>query len=57
MMTNKELAEFILNNTHDGDHHKAWLLDQVLRILLAKDYENVMQEHTKEYGWDIGISP
>jgi hypothetical protein len=56
-MTNQELAEFILNNTYDGDHHKAWLLDQLLRILLDKDYDKVLQEHTKEYDWDVGIPP
>ena len=47
----------------DGDHHKAWVLDQICRILLGPDYE----QHVKEacdgedgpdtYSWDEGIPP
>lgn len=44
----------------DGGHHKQWLLDQVLRLALAGDYE----EHIRDYNgdpaydaWDTGIAP
>lgn len=32
----------------DGDHHKAWVLDQVARILMGTQVESVMAK------WDDG---
>lgn len=46
----------------DGDRHKAWVLDQVVRIL-ALDYEDWRAEHANgedgpyTYEWDVGVAP
>jgi hypothetical protein len=46
-----------------GDHHKAWVLDQVVRILAGNRYEQLVA-HSKDgedgpntYSWDTGIAP
>ena len=47
----------------DGDHHKAWVLDQVARVLKGDDYEAWVIEmmygedgpHT--YSYETGIAP
>ena len=47
----------------DGDHHKAWVIDQVSRILLDDKYDAFikMYEYDEEedeiYEWDVGIAP
>ena len=43
----------------DGAHHKAWVLDQVLRTLLTeRDYQEVIRTREDAGGeWDIGIAP
>ena len=45
----------------DGDHHKMWVLDQVLRLLADsdKDYRLLIEgyENNGEYEWDVGIPP
>jgi len=49
----------------DGAHHKQWLLDQVLHIILGAKYDewlNEMNSETDNEGnkyedWDIGIAP
>lgn len=49
----------------DGEHHKQWVLDQVLRNLLQDTYESVIAEwnaETDEDGelyspWDEGVAP
>lgn len=49
----------------DGAHHKQWLLDQTLRILLQDQYEEIIKnynsmkdENGELYGeWDEGIAP
>jgi len=46
-----------------GDHHKAWVIDQMVRKLAGPDYEKIVAEaeagedgpHT--YEWDVGIAP
>ena len=46
----------------EGDHHRAWLIDQVVRIL-ADDYNEWVRKHNDgedgpdTYTWDIGIAP
>ena len=49
----------------DGDHHKAWVIDQMVRVLLGdigsyakwiKDYE-YDEETGDEYEWEAGIAP
>ncbi len=48
----------------DGAHHKAWVIDQMVRILAGDGYETWVEEHNHpgdapgdEYEWDVGISP
>jgi hypothetical protein len=49
----------------DGSHHKAWVLDQVARILKAGNYEDwvkkmlgeIDEEGDTEYEYDEGICP
>jgi hypothetical protein len=48
----------------DGGHHKAWVIDQVVRILTGDGYEEWVKEYCydeesgqKEYEWDEGIAP
>lgn len=47
----------------DGGHHKQWVIDQVVRCLTQKDYDEwVRQQKAGEdgentYCWDIGIAP
>ena len=46
----------------DGDHHKQWLLDQIV-VILAPDYRKWIQEYSlgedgpNTYIWDTGIAP
>ena len=47
----------------DGDHHKAWVIDQMVRSLLGDDYEGWITTYESgedgpyTYSWDIGIAP
>ena len=42
----------------DGAHHKTWVIDQMIRILCGKDYENTIQfANGSKYDWDTGIAP
>lgn len=49
----------------EGDHHKAWVLDQLVRILTGYDkgYNIWIKEHNNgiygknTYDWDVGIPP
>jgi hypothetical protein len=47
----------------EGDHHKAWVLDQVVRILTGDEYEEFVFEACKgedgdwTYSWECGIAP
>lgn len=47
----------------DGDHHKAWVIDQMVRVLSGDNYEKVIKENKQgedgpeTYGWDEGIAP
>jgi hypothetical protein len=45
----------------DGAHHKQWILDQILRILIEEPwYEVRMSKYNsnEDYDeWDIGIAP
>lgn len=49
--------------TIDGDHHKMWLLDQLVRLLSkdydkwVKDYQEVDRNGENQYEWDEGIAP
>ena len=46
----------------DGDHHKAWVLDQVVRALTGDGYDEWIKEYEDEDGqepdeWNEGIAP
>lgn len=47
----------------DGDHHKAWVIDQMVRILAGENYEKIVKEACDgedgpdTYDWDEGIAP
>ncbi len=47
----------------DGGHHKQWVIDQMLRILLGDDYEREIAEYKsgedgpETYEWDEGVAP
>lgn len=47
----------------DGEHHKAWVIDQMVRALTGDRYEQVVAEARdgeygpESYSWDIGIAP
>lgn len=47
----------------EGDHHKAWVIDQVVRILAGDGYEQLVkeacdgEEGPETYTWEEGIPP
>ena len=47
----------------DGDHHKMWVIDQMVRYLVGDRYEQVIAEYEAgedgpdTYSWDEGIAP
>lgn len=47
----------------DGGHHKAWVIDQIVRILIKDKYDEwvknyIYDEETGDtYTWDKGIAP
>ena len=47
----------------DGDHHKAWVIDGMVRALVGEEYDRIVaeacngEEGPNTYEWDTGISP
>ena len=46
----------------DGSHHKAWVIDQIVRTLLSDKYEKFISDYEidedgNKYTWDCGIAP
>lgn len=46
----------------DGDHHKMWVIDQMVRALLEEEYDKWVEAYEAPDGedyweWDIGIAP
>jgi hypothetical protein len=47
----------------DGAHHKTWVIDQMVQILAASDYDRIIAEACRgddgpnTYSWDRGIAP
>lgn len=47
----------------DGDHHKSWVIDQMVRALAGADYEAIVadaksgEDGPETYAWDEGIAP
>lgn len=47
----------------DGDHHKAWVIDQMVRVLAGDEYDKLVAEAKdgedgpNTYEWDCGVAP
>lgn len=47
----------------DGAHHKAWVIDQMVRALTGDRYEQIVadakagEDGPDTYSWDVGIAP
>lgn len=47
----------------DGAHHKAWVIDQMVRALTGEEYAEWVREYRagedgpKTYDWDEGTAP
>jgi len=50
----------------DGGHHKMWVMDQMIRRITGKNYEDFVKDYQGEYNeeeeyfdyeWDEGIAP
>ncbi len=46
-----------------GDHHKAWVIDQMVRVLADDAYDRIVRDASNgddgpnTYEWDTGIPP
>lgn len=47
----------------DEAHKKAWVIDQMVRVLAGDDYQNIVamaksgEDGPETYSWDEGIAP
>jgi hypothetical protein len=42
----------------DGDHHKAWVIDQMVRALAGDGYDKLVKDACgDDYTWEVGIAP
>jgi hypothetical protein len=47
----------------DGEHHKEWAIDQMVRALLPNNYEDFVakakngEDGPNTYEWKVGIAP
>lgn len=47
----------------DGEHHKTWVIDQIVRALTGPDYDEVIrvacdgEDGPNTYVWNTGIAP
>jgi hypothetical protein len=57
------LEMIVRHGGHEGDHHKAWVIDQVTRILAGDGYAALVTkacagiDGPETYTWEIGIAP
>lgn len=57
------LAVAMAYGSIEGDHHRAWVIDQMVRVLTGERYPEWIAEHKAgdegpdTYDWDIGIAP
>lgn len=67
-MTEQERIAAALEFAHlwggfDGEHHKAWCIDQMVRILTGDKYDEWViaqkagEDGPETYNWDEGIPP
>ena len=61
---NKALKVAFRFGQTDGDHHKAWVIDQMVKALTSKDYkawvkkyEGDPKDEDNHYSWDKGTAP
>lgn len=68
MKTNQDIMEEAIDvavkyGGIDGDHHKAWVIDQMVRILAGERYNDIVKEACdgengpETYSWYVGIAP
>lgn len=60
----KKALEIAFNyGSIDGDHHKMWVIDQMVRILTGRNYKQWVADYCDgedgpdSYEWDEGIAP
>lgn len=43
----------------DGDHHKLWVIDRMVRALTGDQYEAWIKRYEEDdtYAWDTGVAP
>jgi hypothetical protein len=47
----------------DGAHHKTWVIDQMVRVLVGDRYDEVIADYQngddgpETYTWDEGVAP
>jgi hypothetical protein len=47
----------------DGDHHKSWVIDQMVRLLAGDQYDKIVtkakagEDGPETYSWNVGIAP
>jgi hypothetical protein len=47
----------------DGEHHKSWVIDQMIRVLTGGDYDRIIAEYCdgedgpNTFEHDVGIAP
>lgn len=57
------LAIALAYSSIDGAHHKAWVIDQMVRILAGEKYDEFVKiaksgiDGNDTYDWDEGIAP
>lgn len=62
-MSVKALAIAQVYGQTDGAHHKAWVIDQMVRALTGDAYEAWVTAYCagddgpETYEWDVGIAP
>lgn len=68
---NRDLRKRIYSALHvalecsqvDGEHHKAWVIDQMVQCLTGDKYEEWIKEFKygedgpDTYSWDVGVAP
>lgn len=59
MSIEKALDVAFMYAATDGAHHKAWVIDQMVRELLGDQYDQWVLEYEQGglYEWPVGIAP
>jgi hypothetical protein len=59
----KALVIAVRFNHVEGENHKAWVIDQMVRALAGIEYQKIVDDVSnrapgqEKYIWDIGIAP